>query len=36
MQPLRDIAMHLDRNFTAPPLRLGHAGESDELVGVCV
>jgi hypothetical protein len=37
MQPLRDIAMHLDSNFAAPPLRLRHAGEGNEFgVGVFV
>ena len=26
--------MHFDSNFAAPPLRLRHASESDELGGV--
>src|ERR1700757_2356448 len=32
MQPSRNIAVHIYRNFAAPPLRLRHASQSDEVV----
>ena len=31
MQPIRNVAVQFDANFTAPALGLHHAGQSDEL-----
>ena len=30
MQPIRNVTVHFDGNFAASPLRLHHAGQSDE------
>jgi hypothetical protein len=32
LQPAREIAVYLDGNFAAPPLRLRHPRERDEVV----
>ena len=32
MQPVRNIAVHFDGNFAAPPLRLHHPRQGDEFV----
>jgi hypothetical protein len=33
MEPVGNVAMHLDCDFPMPPLRLPHAGQGDELAG---
>jgi hypothetical protein len=34
MQPIRNVAVQFDANFTAPALRLYYAGYSDEVIQV--